>query len=65
MDTPEVVAEMIKKTIRDEPQLTFEGMNMTFTMKLGNSGGIVDILLETMEKYAKQLEERVIMRIKN
>jgi len=56
---PDFVVDMVRQATRDDPQVTFEGVGMTLTMRLSGTGGIVDILLETMEKYAKQLEDRV------
>lgn len=62
-ELPVFVIDMIKKITLDTPQMTFDGINMALSLKMSGSGGVVDILLETMEKYTRQLEERVKLHL--
>lgn len=58
-DIPSAIKDLVQQLTRTNPQISFEGVLMYLTMHQPTNKGIIDTLLEAMEHYMQNLEEKV------
>jgi len=57
-DIPAQMRDLIQQLTRATPAVTFEGALLCLKLNQPTDKGIVDTLLETMEHYMQNLEEK-------
>lgn len=58
-DIPPPIRDLIQQLTKNVPHISFEGAQVYLEMNRPGSKGIVDTLMEAMEEYMSNLEEKV------